>query len=98
MKTLVEAINELRTQGYVNDYSVEDGVMRSIVSGKSYKADDLIIEKVLRFEGDSNPDDMSILYGITAVDGTKGIIVDAYGTYEDAGISDFIKKVKIKNY
>jgi hypothetical protein len=97
MKTLVEAISDLRSQGYTNDFSQEDGLMYIKESGKSYNPDDLVIEKVLRFEGDSNPDDMSVLYGIAASDGAKGIIIDAYGAYEDAGISDFIKKVRLKN-
>ena len=37
-----------------------------------------------RFEGESNPDDMSILYAIEANDGISGTISSAYGTYADA--------------
>ena len=35
----------------------------------------------LRFEGMNNPDDSSILFAISASDGSKGVLVDAYGAY-----------------
>ena len=58
---------------------------------------DLMIEKTERYEGDSNPDDMSIIYAITSESGTKGILLDAYGTYANPQISEFIKDVPIKS-
>ena len=42
----------------------------------SFKAD-----RFLRFEGMNNPDDSSILFAISASDGSKGVLVDAYGAY-----------------
>ena len=37
--------------------------------------------EVYRFEGMSDPDDNAVVYALEAADGTKGVIVDAYGTY-----------------
>jgi hypothetical protein len=95
INTLVDAINELRSRGYVCDFMFDDGSMLCKNTNSRFRPDELTIEEIFRFEGESNPDDMSVLYGISAIDGTKGIVVDAYGMYEDASISEFIKKVKI---
>jgi hypothetical protein len=42
----------------------------------------------------SDPEDSSILYLIEASDGKKGTLIDAYGTYADAKLSDFIREVE----
>ena len=36
-------------------------------TNSSFGPDELTIEKIFRFEGESNPDDMSVLYGISAL-------------------------------
>jgi len=65
--------------------------------GKYYNPEDLTIIKTFRFEGDSNPDDSSIIYLIEASDGLIGYSMDAYGAYsnhDDEGkYDDFIKLV-----
>ncbi len=65
--------------------------------GKYYNPEDLKIIKTFRFEGDSNPDDSSIIYLIEASDGLIGYSMDAYGAYsnhDDEGRYDeFIKQV-----
>jgi hypothetical protein len=62
---------------------------------KEYYPADLTITKSYRFEGDSNPDDMAVLYLIHANDGEKGILIDAYGTYSNRDLSDFLKNVAV---
>jgi hypothetical protein len=39
---------------------------------------------------------MSVLYALSSSNGTKGVIVDAYGIYGDSGIGEFVKKVKVR--
>ena len=62
-------------------------------SDKEYQPSDLTITKSYRFEGDSNPDDMAVLYLIHANDGEKGMLIDAYGTYSSRDLSDFLVPV-----
>lgn len=99
MTTLSEVINILRTKGFNEDFKMANDKLVVQKSGKKYAPKNIVIKKSYRFEGLSNPDDMSVLYAMETADGIKGIFADAYGTSannESENISDFLKKVKIK--
>ena len=96
MTTLVEVIQKMRDKQFIHDFEIREGKAFSKDTGESFTPDDLIIERTYRYEGDSNPDDMAVAYGITASSGTKGILIDAYGTYSNAKVSEFIKQVPVK--
>lgn len=57
-----------------------DHSFMEVGSGRVYPPDVLAIVGHRSFEGMSDPDDMSVLYAIESADGTKGSIVDAFGT------------------
>jgi hypothetical protein len=42
----------------------------------------------------SDPDDSSVLYALEGPDCAKGLLVDAYGAYADAGLGAALKKTK----
>nr|WKN36846.1 hypothetical protein K4G66_31255 [Tunicatimonas sp. TK19036] len=89
---LTEKLKELSKEGYTADFHLKEGSLQA--ADKSFNANDLTIIDEFRFEGESNPDDMSILYAIEANDGTKGTVVDAFGTYSDNDLGEFMKGVK----
>ncbi|MEO8398911.1 MAG: phosphoribosylpyrophosphate synthetase [Ignavibacteriaceae bacterium] len=95
MTPLSLVIPQLREKGYVNDFDLIEGGMLSRQTKEIFQSFELIIERVYRFEGDSNPDDMAVLYGILADSGTKGIVIDAYGTYENDKLGDFLRYVRV---
>lgn len=99
MTTLSEVMNILRKKGFNEDFEMANGSLTIRNSKKKYSPENLVIKKTYRFEGFSNPDDMSVLYSMETDDGLKGIFVDAYGIYannESETISEFLKKVKIE--
>ncbi len=56
------------------------------------------IIKVYRFEGESDPGDMAVIYAIETEDDQKGFIMDAYGPYADQDNpykDEFLKEVEI---
>lgn len=60
METLVEAMQRLRSMGYVHDFSATSG--GDLWCGECRSSHDpatLSIAETVRFEGDSNPDDES---------------------------------------
>lgn len=97
-RTLTAMENRLRQEGFKADFNVVDGRLTTIEQDndkpRSWAAPDVRIVDFYRFEGESNPDDMAILYAIETVDGTKGTISNSYGTYADADTDVFILEVE----
>lgn len=94
---LSEKMAALEKDGYDTQFKFEDGVLKVRSSQKNYQAQELTINEEFRFEGESNPGDMSILYAVETKDGTKGTIVNAFGTYSDNELGEFMSKVQEKS-
>lgn len=94
MRSLSSCINQMKEEGYKEDFQVTPGGLASFEEDKFYTPDQISIVSFYRFEGVSDPGDNSILYVIQTDDGRKGTLVDAYGAYADTLTSQFIKEVK----
>jgi hypothetical protein len=96
MTTLTEVLERLRLKNMDNEFRwTPEGF--SAGKGKFYQPEDMEIIKVFRFEGISDPADMSIVYLIEANDGLIGYSIDAYGTYsnheDEEGYDNFIRLI-----
>jgi hypothetical protein len=94
MTTLSQMIPKLREKGYINDFEMIEGGMLLKQTNEAFLPEELVIERVYRFEGNSSPDDEAVLYGVKASNGLKGIIIDAYGADDDDDLAGFLRKVK----
>src|SRR6478672_8219354 len=72
MTDLQKCMKELELKGYTDQFRVEKNKLHSITREKNYSAKEVIAVNFYRFEGITDPDDMSILYAIEAADGSKG--------------------------
>jgi hypothetical protein len=100
MSTLSAVLEKLRLKKLDNEFRwTPDGF--SAGKGKFYQPDELTIIKTYRFEGESNPSDMEILYLIEAKDGLIGYSLDAYGMYsnheDEEGYDNFIRQIPVSN-
>ena len=96
MTDMEKCVRRLEEKGYTEQFRVEKKVLQSLTDKKKkYKPDDVKAVNFYRFEGTSNPDDMSILYAIETADGTKGTLIDAYGVYSDDATGAFMQDVDI---
>ncbi|MCM4157133.1 phosphoribosylpyrophosphate synthetase [Gramella sp. AN32] len=78
--TLSQAINKLKLEeGYEHDFNLLDEKIEIKSAKESFGVEEFEVDKVLRFEGMSNPDDNAILYAITTTNGKKGVLTDGYG-------------------
>jgi hypothetical protein len=87
------AIEELRKRGYTKDFNLEENCI--VCNIKKYYADEFEIKEVYRFEGDSDPGDEAIVYGIESKDGEKGILVNGYGYSSNSMTADIAQKLRI---
>lgn len=81
---LVDALQDLKARGYTNDFNLKSQCLECSVLNLQLRPEDFKINEMYRFEGDSTPDDNSVLFALESIDGIKGVLVDAYGTYTEA--------------
>ena len=94
--TLSETINGLRKQGYVLDFNIRRDHLICHQTQTILSPDDFEIDKIYRFEGESNPDDESILYAISSPKyGVKGLLVNGYCISADDISEELIAKLKM---
>ena len=94
LKTMVECLAKMQADGYKDDYTVKENQLNSLTTGKYYKQEEVKIVDFYRFEGQTDPDDDSIMYVIETTDGSKGTLIDGYGPSSDTDTSQFITGVE----
>ncbi|WP_427873295.1 hypothetical protein [Flavobacterium sp. MMS24-S5] len=73
-------IKRYQEEGYMVNYLFENDHLIDSESKVAYKPEDIFIVAHHRYEGMSDPDDMSILYIIETKDGGKGTHLLGYGS------------------
>lgn len=95
--SVVHATKGLRQRGFKDEFKLKEGnTMKNLTTGSFYSPEDMKIVEYHRFEGMSNPSDMSIVFAVEGKDGRKGTIISSYGTYANMKLVEFMDKVKIK--
>ncbi len=92
--TLSQATDDLKKRGYTINFRLKPDSIEDTDSGGSYEASEFTIDEFHRFEGMTNPADMSIVYAVHTEDGKKGTLVEAFGTYEDPLEREMLNKLK----
>ena len=80
MESLTCAMSRLRDLGYTADFvALDNGALRCDSCGASCDPSALGVEKVVRFEGASDPGDSAILVAVRCCCGRAGLFSSAYG-------------------
>lgn len=93
--TLSEATNDLKAQGYVNDFNLKGDCIECPALQLRLTPEHFTVDEFHRFEGMSSTDDNSIVFAITSDSGVKGLLVDAYGVYASNLSEGMIKRLSI---
>lgn len=90
--SLSEAVRDLRSLGYEDELNLTvEGVCHV---DHALPAEDFNIDSYHRFEGPSDPADMSILYAVSSErHQLKGLLINAYGTYASHAIDHVLVKL-----
>ena len=92
--TVSEATNELNKKGFTVDFNLEENC---ITCGfEKFKNDEFEIKEVYRYEGNSDPGDEAVVYGIQSKNGIKGILVAGYGNSSDNISPALLEKLALK--
>lgn len=92
--TLSETINELVKLGYTHDFNIKDDCIVCHKTNITLSPDEFQIDKVYRFEGDSDPEYQSILYAISSTKfDVKGTLVNGYGISSNETVTKLIEKL-----
>jgi hypothetical protein len=93
--TVSETINGLKKDGYTLDFNIASDRIVCHEKNIALSPDEFQIDKVYRFEGESNPDDEAIVYAISAINSNaKGTLVNGYGISADPATSALIEKLQ----
>jgi hypothetical protein len=94
MTPLMTSTQDMKDKGFTVDFTVVNDSLKAYGSDQSYQPAQVKVVNFFRFEGSSDPGDMTILYAIETDDGTKGLLSDAFGTYSNPDVSEFMKNVQ----
>ncbi|MEC3879060.1 hypothetical protein [Parapedobacter sp. 10938] len=98
MTPLSRVIERLEEKGYGRELLITEEGARFEDGKQLFPPNQLTIIKIYRFEGESDPADMSVAYAIRSSDGQQGFLVNAYGTYSNQDnpyYDDFIRSVPV---
>lgn len=96
--TLVEALEELAKRGYTHNYRINQ--YGQLEEGKTvhYLPSEVELHEFHRFEGATNPSDMSIVYAVKTKSGNKGTVVDSYGVDGSEVTSKFMNNIEQRQF
>ena len=89
-------LDRYESEGYTSSYRVEEGKLIEVNSKSAYSPEEITIVAEHRFEGMTNPSDLSILYVIETKD-NKGTVLEAYGPEANIETAEFFKEVPESN-
>ncbi|WP_339889490.1 hypothetical protein [uncultured Flavobacterium sp.] len=89
--TVIEALKLLKEKGFEYDYNIND---QEIIDNP----DNFEIEHIYRYEGNSNPDDESMVYGIKSKSGQKGVFVAGFAANSFNGADKILIDLSIRDF
>jgi hypothetical protein len=89
--TVIEALKLLKEKGFEYDFNINE---QEIVDNP----DNFEIEHIYRYEGNSNPDDESMVYGIKSKSGQKGVFVIGFSANSFNNADKILNDLSIRDF
>ena len=94
--SLLDALNDLKKRGYTEDFNLEQDSVHCKTLNLRLHPEEFTIDAFYRFEGESDPDESSIVYAISSNQGIKGTLINAYGVYAQDLNMEMAAKLKVE--
>jgi len=90
-ETVVDALRLLRDDGYEVEFQLVDGHLCCDADDRACPATDVVVERLYRFEGDSDPGDEMVVFGLRDPDtGHRGVLASGFGPAADPELLDHL--------
>ena len=91
-------IRRYEKKGYTANFRVQDDKLINNDTKNTYTPDEIVVVAEHRYEGMSDPSDLSILYVIETNKNEKGTLLLGYGPSADMEASEFFKNIPKSNF
>lgn len=91
-------IKKYQDEGYTSNFLFTNNSLMDTETKTEYKPEEIFIVAHHRYEGMTDPDDMSILYVIETKNKIKGTHLSGYGPTADLEEAEFFKDIPQENY
>jgi hypothetical protein len=85
-----EALEDLNKKGFVSDFNIHNDNIKK--NPDHYK-----IVLIYRYEGNTDPGDEAVVYGIQSTSGEKGVYVAGFSANSDDEVAQILIQISIKN-
>jgi len=87
--TVLEALEDLKEKGFTYDFNIH----QEDIATNPHKYE---VEHVYRYEGDSDPSEESVVYGIVSNSGEKGVFVAGFSANSENEAARVLEKLCIE--
>jgi hypothetical protein len=87
--SVIKALEELKEIGFTIDFNLQEDTIKN--NPELYE-----IIHIYRYEGQSNPDDSAVVYGIQSILGEKGVFVAGYSANSESHAAKVLRELSIK--
>jgi hypothetical protein len=95
MESLRSALDRLAAAGYDAEFFVRDGALHCAGCDGSIAPEDVVIEDLVRFEGESDPDEEMVVYAISSGPcGRKGTYAVGFGPAIDRSDQEVVLRLR----
>lgn len=88
--TVLEALEDLKEKGFHHDFNIHHEAIKA-------NPNEYTVAHVYRYEGDSDPDEESVVYGIISISGIKGVFVAGFSANSDDEAAKILEKLYIES-
>lgn len=94
---VVEAVNQLVSQGYEREYRIRDGRLFDLALGSELESSNIQVDSALRLVSGRDGEDASNIYAISDRESqSKGLLVDAFDIFDEIGNSGLAERLLAK--
>lgn len=89
--TVVDALRLLKDEGFDVEFQLNDGHLICDAQDRACPANDVIVDRLYRFEGPSDPGDEMIVFALRDPEtGQRGVLASGFGPSADPELLDHL--------